>query len=122
MTYRESLPEGCPPPEAEHICGPRIVFRLTRTCPPTDDDFRSQRAEKPDNRFNLSECQDRGLSVFLQRRDAERKLRIRHLRGMLICPIILTEGAGRIQNTGRTSHHTWWPLSSFDILKHCQIL
>ena len=41
MTYREPLPEGCPPDDAEEITTPRIVYRLVRSNPPTDDDFRS---------------------------------------------------------------------------------
>lgn len=45
MTYREPLPEGCPPDSAEEITVTRKVFRLIRTVPPTDDDFRSQREE-----------------------------------------------------------------------------
>ena len=69
MTYRESLPENCPPDTADEITSPRLVYRLVRNNPPTDDDFRSQRAEQPDRVFrNISECQARGLSVAYQPR------------------------------------------------------
>ena len=47
MTYRELLSEGCPPDDAWEITAHRAVYRLVRNNPPTDDDFRSQRAEKP---------------------------------------------------------------------------
>ncbi len=50
--YRESLPPGCPPDEAREITSPEAVFRLVRTHPPTADDFRSQRAEKPFHQFH----------------------------------------------------------------------
>jgi hypothetical protein len=119
MSYREPLPEGCPPDAAEEIAAPREVFRLVRGNPPTLDDFKSQRAEKPDAVFQVSECQARGLSVFVERRDSERALKLPTLRGRLICRLRLEAGAGRIQQTGRPSHHTWWPLAAFDILAHC---
>lgn len=118
MSYREPLPEGCPPDAADEIAAPREVFRLVRNNPPTVDDFKSQRAEKPAAVFQLSECQARGLSVFAERRDSERALKLPTLRGRLICRLRLEAGAGRIQQTGRPSHHTWWPLAAFDILAH----
>ncbi len=57
MTYRESLPDDCPPDDAGEIAATRVVYRLVRNNPPTDDDFRSQRAERPDRVFrDVSEC------------------------------------------------------------------
>ncbi len=121
MSYREPLPEGCPPDDAEEIAVGREVFRLVRTNPPTPDDFQSLRAEKPNAVFRVSECQARGLSVFADRRDSEKALKLPRLRGRLICRLRLEAGAGRIQQTGRPSHHTWWPLADFDILAHCGV-
>ncbi len=121
MIYREPLPEGCPPDAADEIAAAREVFRLVRNNPPTPDDFQSQRAEKPEAVFHISECQARGLSVFAQRRDSERALKLPTLRGRLICRLRLEAGAGRIQQTGRPTHHTWWPLAAFDVLAHCGV-
>jgi hypothetical protein len=118
MSYREPLPEGCPPAAAEEIAAPREVFRLVRNSPPKLEDFRSQRAEKPNATFQVTECQSRGLSVFAERQDSERALKLPTLRGRLICRLRLEAGAGPIQQTGRPSHHTWWPLATFDILSH----
>lgn len=42
------------------------------------------------------------------------------LRGKRICRVQLMAGAGRIRQTGKPSHHTWWPLADFDILGHCE--
>lgn len=120
MSYREPLPDGCPPEAAEEIVASREVFRLVRNNPPALDDFRSQRAEKPQAVFQVSECQARGLSVFADRRDAEAKaLKLPRFRGCLVCRVTLQAGAGRIQQTFQPSHHTWWPLATFDILAHC---
>lgn len=61
MSYREPLPQGCPPDAAVEISTAWQVFRLVRTNPPTDSDFRSQRAEKPLHRFrNVTECRPAG--------------------------------------------------------------
>ena len=120
MRYREPLPEGCPPDDAEEISSAWGVIRLVRTNPPTDDDFRSQRAEKPSHQFRgVAECHAHGLSVFAARQDAERASKLPSLRGRLLCNVELEAGAGQIQQTGRPSHHTWWPLVDFNILARC---
>lgn len=122
MIYREPLPDGCPPDVSEEIVSEREVFRLVRSDPPTDGDFRSQRAEKPNHVFRgITECQARGLSVYTERQDSEKALKLPNLRNRLICRLRLELGAGRIQKTGRLSHHTWWPLAGYDILTQCEI-
>lgn len=120
MSYRDSLPIECPPDAADEITTTRTVFRLVRTDPPTSADFLSQRQEKPQQKFpGVTECQACGLSVFEDRRDAEAKaLKLQHLKNRKICRVTLNAGAGRIQPTFQRSHHTWWPLASFDILAH----
>ena len=120
--FLECLPEGCPPPDADEIKDVKVVYRLVRTDPPTDSDFRSQRAENPDKRFNTSECRARGLSVFSRIKDAENVLKLPTRRKMRICQVTLVNGAGFIQKTGRGSHFTWWPLADFDILSSCWML
>lgn len=122
MSYREELPPDCPPKAAEEITGLRDVFRIVRSTPPSLDDFRSQRAEKPGAIFRgVTECQARGLSVFAEHRDSEKAVKLPRLRGRLICRVKLSSGAGKIQQTFQPSHHTWWPLSDFDILRNCEM-
>ncbi len=123
MNYREPLPDGCPPQEADDITAERMVFRLVRTTPVTSQDFQSQRAEKPDRQFpGISECRARGLSVFADRHDArEKALKLPRFRGYLVCRVALQPGAGHIQQTFQPSHHTWWPPADFEILEHCEV-
>lgn len=122
MSYRESLPEGCPPDASEEIVAPRDVYRLLRSSPPTLGDFRSQRAEKPDREFlGIAECQARGLSVYAEKADCEKLLKLSHMRNRTVCRVRLDGGSGRLQQTFQPSHHTWWPLASFDILAHCGV-
>ena len=122
MTYRESLPDNCPPDTADEITSPRLVYRLVRNIPPINDDFRSQRAEKPTAQFNVSECRARGVSVFTNLSDAERQTRRRNLRNLIPCLVTLTAGAGCIKKTGGSSHYTWWPYDGYDILANCQLV
>ena len=122
MTYREPLPEGCPPDDAEEITAPRVVYRLVRNNPPTDDDFRSQRAERPASLFNVSECQARGVSVYANFHDVERQTRRPKLKGLAVCQVDLITRAGRIKKTGGTSHYTWWPYAGHDILANYQMV
>ena len=121
MMYREPLPENCPPVEAQEITATRVVYRLVRSVPPALDDFRSQRAEKPEAFFNVDECRARGLSVYTERVDCDMPLKLPRFRRHRICIVTLDHGAGRIQQTGQLSHHTWWPLADFDILAHCRM-
>ena len=95
MTYREPLPEDCPPDEAEEITALRVVYRLVRSDPPNDDDFRSQRAERPNQIFrDVTECQARGVSVFASRNVAERRSTSGNLKGTTVCMVVLGPGAG----------------------------
>ena len=124
MNYREPLPEDCPPDGAEEITTPRIVYPLVRSNPPTDDDFRSQRAENPHRVFRrVTECQTRGVSVRTDLEEAIELMILPRMQGRLLCQVQLDDGAGRIMQTGEwPNHSTWWPLADFDILANCRVV
>ena len=92
-----------------------------RNRPPTKEDFRSQRAEAPDRKFSVTECQARGLSVHTVRSDSEKVLKLPKFQGRFICRLRLGAGAGRMQQTGRPSHYTWWPFADYDVLACCDV-
>lgn len=123
MSYREPLPDGCPPEESDEIAAERTVYRLVKAKLASPSDFRSQREQKPDATFSgITECQSRGVSVFADRHDArEKALKLSRFRGYFLCRVTLQPGAGRIQQTFQPSHHTWWPLADFAILDHCEV-
>ena len=121
--YREELPDGCPPKNADEILGEVICYRLVHNMPPNDEDFRSQRALHPNQDFDIPECQVRGLSVFIRAADARRRSRTgRNLRGTKVAKMTLTQGAGYLKKTGTRSHHTWWPYKQFDVLANCEVM
>ena len=114
MNYREPLPEDCPPETAEEITAPRLVYRLVRHTTPTDADFRSQRAEKPYLELrNITECQARGLSVFANRTDAERRSKSGQLLGTMVCEVTLSQGqdASQKREAARIIPGGLWPTS-----------
>jgi hypothetical protein len=124
MTYREPLPDDCPPDEADEITSPRVVYRLVRNNPPADEDFISQRAQRPDRVFrNINECQARGLSVRTDLDSAVELTGLRTMRDRMLCQVQLAHGAGRIMQTGEDPHHsTWWPLADYDVPASCSMV
>jgi hypothetical protein len=121
MSFREPLPDGCPPQNADAISSQLVVFRLVRSNPPTEDDFRSQRAERPKASFSAAECMARGLSVHGRRDISERMQKLPTFQNHHVCIVLLNVGAGYIQQTGQPSHHTWWPFATFNILDHSEV-
>lgn len=120
--YREPLPEGCPPEDAAEINSQMRVYRLVNALPPCEDDFRSQRAERPNAVFprSVPECRARGISVFVNATGAEKaKQSSPRLRGKMVCVVKLGNGAGRIMSS-HSAHRTWWPYATYNILGACE--
>ena len=91
-----------------------------RNNPSTDDDFRSELAERLDRIFrNITECQTRGRSVRTDLDSAMELMGFRTMRGGMLCQVQLDHGAGRIMPTGEDHHSTWWPFADYDILANC---
>ena len=118
MTYREDLPENCPPQEAKPIAEPRKFFRLISDYPPVERDFDSVWKLQPERRRNLDPCQARGLSVFDTPVEAQRRTSYRNLRDKVVCEVNITPQSGPLLMTS-SHHYTWWPLSYYDILAQC---
>lgn len=117
MDFLETLPSDCPPPEAEELTAEKTVYRIAQERPPTLDDFRSQRCEKPKARFNLPECFVCGVSVFTNEEHATAKLKLPKFKGMHVARIRLFSGSGCILQTFAASHHTLWPSRQFHPLE-----
>lgn len=122
--FLEELPPECPPSDAEEIKNNRDVFRLVSHSPPTLNDFRSQRAEKPDRVFKgVCECVARGLSVLATLEAGRNACLLPTLKGKKIARVTLGHGSGFIKPTGSNpEHRTWWPLASYDILVHSHVI
>ena len=124
MTYREASPRRLPTRnEAEEITSPRLVYRLVRNNPPI-----RRRLPAPSGLKNPlhsstfrsagpAECPCSPTSAMQKGKpdDATSETSIP-------CLVTLTAGAGRIKKTGGSSHYTWWPYDSYDVLANCQLV
>ena len=122
--FLEELPEGCPPEGAHQIEPDSVAFRFVRDDPPSLADFESQRKKQPQKKWNISECQARGLSVYCELGAANRAMKLPYIRKKFrfIARVLLRKGAGYIQQTGTPDHHTWWPLASFDVVANSEVI
>lgn len=122
--FRDDLPSGCPPVDAREVTGEESVFRLVRSNPPNASDFQSQRQKRPSASFSgVDECTTRGLSVYGSIADAKENLLLPKFRnGHFLCRLKLASGAGRIKQTFKPSHHTWWPYKAYNILAVCEVV
>ncbi len=120
--YREELPEQCPPAEALKIETDICVFRLVKNSPAAEEDFMSQRALSPNAKFRVDECIARGLSVWVTQTEAENARKLPKLRTMSVCRVRLCAGAGKLMQTFKPDHRTWWPFASFPILSRCEVV
>jgi hypothetical protein len=120
--YKEQLPDQCPPAEAREVAAEMIVFRLISTAQVTQADFMSQRAMRPEANFRAEECIARGLSVWVTHAAAANAQKLPRLRQTIVCRVRLCPGAGKLMQTFKPDHRTWWPFAAYLILNHCEVL
>lgn len=112
----EELPEQCPPKESITPTG-QVYYRLSKSSPPTSEDFLSQRANNPTRVFkNVSECISRSLSVW---DNVDKCLNItklpRHKGKSHVVQITLNGGDGQILKTFGENHYSWWRSTTFNL-------
>ncbi|MEX1362374.1 MAG: hypothetical protein AB1Z98_04565 [Nannocystaceae bacterium] len=104
------LPDACPdrdcPPEGARPCN-GMVFRLAKAAPPEADDFLTAAEQGKHRRADA--CLRCGLSVFVSRDAAEHLRDLYPKLGTFIARAHLDEGRGKLEQTNRPPHHTWWP-------------
>lgn len=116
----ESLPDGCPPPDA---VPPQdgTYFRLVASVPPTEADFRSYRALFPSRKNPNDECVLRSCSVFTSYAACQEATNNRTQRGKRVMALALPGESGLIKQTGRNpTHFSWWRSAGFDPIAACR--
>lgn len=120
IQYKEELPDGCPPPDAEEIQN-MVFYRLVNSHPPTGEDFTCLKAQNPTKDQKSHECEARALSVFVELSGAVELLKLPTQRGKQIAKLKLGNNAGKHKRTfTRQHHHSWWIYHSFDPLACCE--
>lgn len=122
MEYSGDLPSDCPPADSDEITKDIVVFRIVKSNPATNDDFKSQREERPTAIFTVPECFARGVSVRTELTDSMELLKLPRLRGRAVCRVTLGAGSGSIKQTFKPSHHTWWRAAGFAMPDGCEVV
>ena len=77
VEWFELLPEQCPPEDAQQCDG--YYYRIANGNPAQSVDFFSQRRLQPDKVFKglgVDECITRAVSLFSDRKEAEKRLKL----------------------------------------------
>ena len=106
--FPSSWPKGCPPRNASPA--DNEVFRVTKTRPPTEHDFKSH--DELGKAPSGPRCLRLGLSLFERHHDAEHLLQLFPKLGNYILRAKLEPKHGVIEATPSNrfpTHITWWP-------------
>jgi hypothetical protein len=115
MTFRESLPDTCPPQAPRHPQHP-YLWRLLRDGQPVDADFDSQYLRNPKRTFP-DPCSARAVSLITSLdicRAASKSPRMRgftHAVRVKCCPSL------GVWDQDKPEHVNWWPLKAVDVLQ-----
>ena len=114
--WAEDLPENCPPEEASHP--ENIVFYRLMSNPIAESDFYSHRKLFPIKFFRVTECVARSLSIWADKKEAEKLLALPTLKNKKTYEILLTPDDGQVLQTGKNQNHfSWWRTKNFDFTK-----
>ena len=115
IQWSENLPEQCPPDNAFDPDG-LVFYRLCETAPPTDQDFKSQRAICPTYVYkNVTECIAHSLSIWDNVEKCLNLLKLPRHKGKAAMKLELTTNDGLVLQTFKPNHYSWWKTQSFDI-------
>lgn len=110
------MPKYCPPSEAEECHGD--FYRIANGNPATSVDFFSQKKLQPDKVFKgqgIDECIARAVSLFKDKDDARKRLKLPKFKHSVIAVVRLEPKDGVMKKTFRDSHYSWWRSRGFDV-------
>ena len=116
VEWFELLPEQCPPEDAQQCDG--YYYRIANGNPAQSVDFFSQRRLQPDKVFKglgVDECITRAVSLFSDRKEAEKRLKLPKFRNANIALVELKPKDGMIKKTFGTAHYSWWRTKDVDV-------
>ncbi|MCQ2250385.1 MAG: hypothetical protein MJZ66_04675 [Bacteroidales bacterium] len=114
MEWFENLPLQCPPSDAVACDG--NFYRIANGNPAESEDFFSQRKMNPNKEFKgVDECIARAISVFLDKSDAERIMKLPKFKNATLALVFLFPKDGVIKKTFKNSHYSWWRSNDFNV-------
>ena len=122
MKWAESLPQDCPPRDADAPTN-EDYYRLIEDSEPSEVDFYSQRKKYPEKQFFVSECVARAVSVFDRIDSCQKVRKFPTHKNKKMIKILLPEDSGLLKQNGRDiSHHSWWRTSEFNPFNYCTVI
>ncbi|RMA60818.1 hypothetical protein C8C96_1841 [Acidovorax sp. 100] len=118
MTYREQLPESCPPQNARHPTESKL-WRLLQQQRVTDRDFDSQYLKFPERNFP-DMCGAKAVSLMTSLticRAAAKSPRLKRAGFTHAVEVTCCTTLG-IWDQDKPEHVNWWPFSTVNILGH----
>lgn len=112
----EVLPEQCPPEDATACNG--CYYRIANGDPAKSEDFFSQKKLQPDKIFKgegIDECVARAISLFSNREEAEKRLKLPKFKNAKIALVTLELKDGVLKKTFGVAHYSWWRTVNFDV-------
>jgi len=107
VEFEAYVPSNCPPAVTE--VGPKTLYRLVRSNPITADDFRTTYEEGKHHEGDA--CLRCAISTHSTREGAAHlRASVTYFRDHLISMGSVPESAGRLKQTGRAPHYSWWPV------------
>jgi hypothetical protein len=114
---------NCPPGNAE--AKDATFFRACDNDPPTEEDFTSHvqsRLPRKRKKAKPDICEHWGLSGWISHEDAVHAQQIFDwLKSKYIFRANIQSSEGRVMQTGKPPHHTFWPCNGVDLLGRAEI-
>jgi len=117
-TFCELLPPGCPPPDAK-LASRQIVYGLTKSDPPTHDDFRSHAALQIPRRPNCDLCSHASCSAAVSEAGRQSLIDLSKTsfwkkKKSFIAYLEIDERTGKTKFSAKSTHVDIWMFSGFD--------
>ena len=94
----EALPEQCPPTDAKRCEG--CYYRIANG-----------------KVLVIDECVTRAVSLFSEREEAEKRLKLPKFKKANIALVILEPKDGVLKKTFDIAHYSWWRTKDFNVLQ-----
>jgi hypothetical protein len=113
------MPAYCPGDAADEIDA--VLFRACDTIPPTVEDVTSHAHStlpRKRKKAKIEECNSWGLSCWRSMDDVRKDMALFHkwLPKKHVHQFSVSKSDGRLEQTGRPTHHTYWPYTGVNLL------
>lgn len=114
MIWHEELPQNCPPKNSKEPNGDEF-YRLCAGNPALSSDFWSQKKENPHRKFGgIPPCVLSSVSIWNDKNKCLELKKFPTQKNKKLGKVILNPSHGKIENTFKPNHFSWWRSNNFD--------